>query len=72
MKQVSDAKINLGFEFLKKLLLPYRKELLESLALELIPDLCSNAKDYHALLEKNKNKPPMPWDQELVPLEQPV
>jgi len=52
----------LGFELLKKLLLPYRKEMLESFAAEKQPELWSNEKDYLALIEKYKNKPAMPWD----------
>jgi hypothetical protein len=39
---------------------------------ELISNLFSNVADYHALIEKNKTKPALPKDKELVPLEQPV
>jgi len=57
---------------LKKLLLPYRKEVIEMTEKELISNLFSNVADYHALIEKNKTKPALPKDKELVPLEQPV
>lgn len=76
--------LNLGLELLKKLLIPYRKELQDQKDAELCGELLSNYKDFLSLNKKTKKAQPPPeeskessqenatYDSTVVQLEQPV